>query len=244
MRPLSKKSYIVLYRRVWSIVMVFCFSDGPLTDEEAHGHRYKPGGTPFNAEITSAPCKSCFGCLWFSYQCFPLTTCCAQMHLRHKVLDGDMDKYLCFQGQFSCCCIHPGHCYENECPWLCLAAESACCNGLALSGSRMTVMDRYNLRSDPCERQLIRCTNCLNLLTCVCDFLAICNPRLRDFARILDAISSLVYHCVSGCMTSQVILELEYREGDKDVVVETGVVPESSGDYHSLIDKDAATSEK
>ena len=127
--------------------MVFCFSDGPLTDEEAHGHRYKPGGTPFNAEITSAPCKSCFGCLWFSYQCFPLTTCCAQMHLRIKFWTVTWTS-TCASGTVFLL-LHSPSLYENVCPWLCLAAESACCNGLALSGSRMTVMDRYNLRSDP-----------------------------------------------------------------------------------------------
>ena len=223
--------------------MVFCFSAGPLTEEEARGHHYKPVGTPFSADLSSAPCKSWSSLGWFTYQCFPLTSCCAQMHLRYRVLNGDLDNYLCFQGQFSCCCIHPGQFFERDCPWLCLASESLCCNGLALSGSRMTVMDKYNLRSDPCERQLIRCTNCLMMASCLCDILAICNPRCRDFARLLDAISSLVYHCVSGCMTSQVINEMEFQE-DKDIVVEAAISGESNADYHSLIDKHGAVSEK
>ena len=105
-------------------------------------------------------------------------------------------------------------------------------------------MDRYDLRSDPCERQLIRCTNCLMMASCVCDVLALCNPRLRDFARILDAIASLVYHCVSGCMTAQVIHEMEYQMDNKSAVVEVETPHENNADYQSLIDKEAALRDK
>jgi len=124
-----------------------------------------------------------------------------------------MENYSCFQGQFTyCCCIKAG-CVplEKECPSLCLCIESHLCNGAAVSATRMLIMDRYDVSTDKCDNQLIRCSNCLQLLRCVCDTMAIFYPEARDLANIIDIIADLTYHTVSGCMTAQVAHEINYQ---------------------------------
>ena len=46
-----------------------------------------------------------------------------------------------------------------------------CCN-LAVSATRMYVMDKYHLHSDPCDRRIIRCNNCIQVASCVCSLIA------------------------------------------------------------------------
>lgn len=66
------------------------------------------------------------------------------------------------------------------------------------------VMDQYELQSDPCDNRLIRCNNCLQILACFCDILAIIDESFRGLAFFFDHLADLVYHTVSGCMTAQV----------------------------------------
>lgn len=82
-----------------------------------------------------------------------------------------------------CCCIKAGSCGEQSCPDLCLFLESCVCNCFAVSASRMYVMEKYDLGSDPCDYRLIRINNCLQILACVCNILAIFIAELRDLAR-------------------------------------------------------------
>ena len=65
-------------------------------------------------------------------------------------------------------------------------------------------MDKYALSSDPCDYRIIAFSNCLQILACICDILAIFIAELREVACILDRIADFVYHVVSGCMTAQV----------------------------------------
>ena len=156
-----------------------------------------------------------------------------QYALRSKALDGDLRKYSCFQGYFNiCCCIKSGQCGEQSCPQLCLFLESCCCNCIAISATRIYVMEKYDLRSDPCDYRLIRINNCLQILSCVCDILAIFEQNLRNLAQIIDRIADLFYHMLSGCMTAQVAYELKYQhstfKSNTDVVQ---AVPYEPGIY-------------
>jgi hypothetical protein len=127
--------------------------------------------------------------------------------LRKKALKGDMTKYICCQGFYpKCCCFEPGNCGEQSCPELCLFTESCCCNGAAISSTRAFVATKYGLHSDPCDYRLIRISNCLFMITCVCDILAIIDDNFRQIARIVDWIYDIFYHCVTGCMTAQVFI--------------------------------------
>jgi hypothetical protein len=83
---------------------------------------------------------------------------------------------------------------------------------MAVSASRMLIMDRHDLMSDPCDNQLIRCNNCIQLIACVCDTLALIDNSFDDLRRIIDLIAEITYHTISGCMTAQVAHEINYQE--------------------------------
>ena len=160
----------------------------------------------------SACCADCpTTCVWCCCQSSFVFSGCTQILVRSRVLDGDMSKYRCFQSQFSCCCIKAGSCKEESCPELCLCCEAFICPGLALSASRMTLMDQYDLVSDPCDNRMIRFSNCCMYLSCICNVLAIFIDGFDQAARIIDLIADVVYAIVSGCMTAQVIHELNYQ---------------------------------
>lgn len=166
-----------------------------------------------DACCSEGPCGS--PCWWGLGQCIPFTCICTQFCLRRKVLDYDMSKYVCCQGYFNCCCLKAGNCCEKQCPYPCLCLEATFCNSCAVSASRIYVMDKYQLSSDPCDYRIIAFSNCMQLLACICNILAIFIDELREVACIIDRIADFVYHVVSGCMTAQVIHELKYQETKK-----------------------------
>ena len=108
---------------------------------------------------------------------------------------------------------------EKDCPDLCLCFESCCCNSLALSGTRAYVMDEYQLSSDPCDYRIIRFNNCMQFLDCFCTILACFIPDVRPIARVIDHIADVVYCVVSGCMTAQVAIELNYQHSKPEEAV-------------------------
>ncbi|DAZ93958.1 TPA: hypothetical protein N0F65_001093 [Lagenidium giganteum] len=163
----------------------------------------------FTVDMMSAP-KTDPGCCLASCLC----PCCAQIYIRRKALNYDMTKYSCCQGYMDGImpCIKSGQCGEQSCPTCCLCLESFCCNGCAVSATRMMVMDRYDLRPDEMDNRIIRCNNCIQMFSVICDCLAICITELRDVAQILDCIAQCTYMSVQGCMTAQVNVELNRRE--------------------------------
>ncbi len=85
----------------------------------------------------------------------------------------------------------------------------------------MTVMDKYHLHSDPCDRQIIRCNNCIQCLSCICTVISAITGQCRGGADCLRQIAHLVYCTVQACMTAQVHFELAAHGADapKDVYV-------------------------
>ena len=119
-----------------------------------------------------------------------------------------MDAYICCQGYYDRCCFKAGSIGDqgNSC---CLCLESVCCHSCAVSATRMYVMDKYDLASDPCDRRIMRFNNFMQLLACVCQLAAMFVPELRDAAQLIDFIADLVYMATAGCMFAQVNVELE-----------------------------------
>jgi hypothetical protein len=97
---------------------------------------------------------------------------------------------------------------EDKCPDFCILVESCVCCGFAVSASRMYVMDKYELKSDPCDYRIIRITNTLQLMSCCCECVSAlcCGEDSMVCADILDIAADIAYFCVSGCMTAQVSL--------------------------------------
>ena len=79
-----------------------------------------------------------------------------------------------------------------------------------MSSSRIFVSDMYDLRPDPTDNRMIRLTNCLQLLSCVCDVAAIFDENLRHLAHVIHVAAELVFYTIIGCMAAQVSLVVHF----------------------------------
>lgn len=154
---------------------------------------------------------------------FPL---CSVGYMRYKLLHKDMSKYKCCQGYMDNRCFHSGELGEKSCPMFCLCMEVSCCLGPSMSSTRMSIIDQFQLRPDPCDNRIIRFTNCLMCFSCLCEILSIFYPDLKEFTRVIHAVSNCIVYMTIGCMASQVHNEINYRFENHD-----------SDEYHMLNDE-------
>merc|ERR1712028_251450 len=91
---------------------------------------------------------------------------------------------------------------------MCMCIEACCCMECMVSSTRMLVMDSLDITPDPCDNRIIRFNNCLQLVSCVCNILAMFEPSFRDLAALLDLIADCVFMATVGCMTAQTNYEL------------------------------------
>jgi len=193
------------------VCCLLCFDDSPFPNDA----RASRSGT-FQISMFDALYKNQPICLLTYF--FP---CCFAYYTRYKALDSDLKRYSCCQGYMDVCCFKAGMFDEKSCPSFCLFVESFLCLGPSISSSRQFVMDQYDLRPDPFDNQLIRFNNCLAMLSCFCDILSIFHRDLRHLSHTIDLISKCVFYSTVGCMTSQVLAELNYRR-------------DSSMNYHTM----------
>lgn len=200
---------------------LICFSKEPLGNDEIKGKYGKAFGgyagynQKFDISLCETPCKA--PCCWLvSMPCL----CPAQIHLRYKSLNhvepgSGWKNYMCCQGYFGgCCCLQPGKCCDKTCPVPCMCLEAFCCPGLAASASGNVIREAYRLGLDEDDVRLIRCSNCLQVLSCLCFCVSMLTPCEGDdqLAAIVDLVADVVFCCVSGCMTAQVYHEIGLRE--------------------------------
>lgn len=201
---------------------LFCFSKEPLSSSEMNGKYGEAFGkqgmgntAKFDISLCQTPCRT--PCCWIgSMACL----CPAQMHLRYKALNhvapgSGWSNYICCQGYFGgCCCLQPGQLGEKTCPIPCMCLEACICPGLAVSASSLVIRERYGLGLDEDDVRLIRCSNCLQICSCILTCISLCTENDTDdaIARIVDLIADIVFCCVSGCMTAQVYHEIDLRE--------------------------------
>jgi hypothetical protein len=95
-----------------------------------------------------------------------------------------------------------------------MCLEAFCCPGLAVSASGNVIRQRYSLGLDEDDVRLIRCSNCMQICSCIFSLVACFTPCEGDdmAARIFDLVADIVFCCVSGCMTAQVYHEISLRE--------------------------------
>lgn len=136
---------------------------------------------------------------------------CSAAYLRYLALDRDMSRYSCCQGYMDNVCFKSGKCNEKACPEFCLCVEVFLCLGPSISSTRMMVMDQYEIRPDPCDNRIIRLTNCLMVLSCVCNLASICVRELRHLSNTIHTLANCVAYSTMGCMASQVYREIDHR---------------------------------
>ena len=141
-------------------------------------------------------------------------TSCYSRHLVLKSYANGVSDFICCQGYVDkCCCFEPASCFPGSSLGLCL--EGCCCPMFSLSIARIHVMDIKRLRPDPMDYQTIACSNCLQLLSCICDCLSICVEDLREAALVIDLVADLVTCSVGGCMGAQIYHEVHNDPGIK-----------------------------
>jgi hypothetical protein len=203
--------------------MVFCcFSSKPLASWELEKGKYgaafkhfHENQNTFDISMFEAPCREpC--CLAVTMLCF----CPVQVHMRYKALNhvnpgSGWTNYKCCQGYFGgCCCFQPGQMGEQSCPTLCMCMEAAIFPGEAVSATSYVLRQAYRLGLDEDDVRLIRCSNCLFFLSCLLNCIAPLTECEGDDILVpaVNAVSNLVFCCVSGCMTAQVYHEIKTRE--------------------------------
>eukprot|EP01046_Picozoa_sp_COSAG06_P013346 COSAG06_NODE_806_length_12168_cov_195.038615_7_plen_365_part_00 len=122
--------------------------------------------------------------------------------------------------QYSCCQMESvGYqpcCYSNcacfkDCPDLGLCLEAWCCTGCSLSFTRIHAMHKWQLAPDPMDYTCIQFSNCMQLMRCVCDILAIFNKSFEQAAHCVDCAADCAFHITAGCMLAQTNHEVNYR---------------------------------
>ncbi|EOD10696.1 hypothetical protein EMIHUDRAFT_215486 [Emiliania huxleyi CCMP1516] len=90
----------------------------------------------------------------------------------------------------ACCCVEPPECRGSPAA---LFLEGCCCP----------------VRPDPCDYQLIACSNCLQLLACVVDIVAMFDERATELANLIDCAADCFTCSVAGCMGAQIKHEMD-----------------------------------
>ena len=154
--------------------------------------------------MMNAPCADpvcfCAGLL------FPCGSAC---YIRRKSLDGNMQHYKCCQGYYDCMCLKAGNMMEDSCPDACNVLEAFLCFSCSISATRMLVMDTRDIAPDPTDARLVRLSNTLQMLACLCDILAMIDDNFSEAAEVIDFIADVVFAIISSCMIAQVNHELK-----------------------------------
>lgn len=201
-----------------SAIMVYCFCpDTPpekvsskgfngtkgqlLLEMQNSPHRY---GVGLKDACCAEPCCCIISMIGVPFGC---TACWARKAVLDKYHNG-LDDYTCCQGYLGqCCCVDTRECCKGSGLGLCL--EGFCCPVFSISLARIHIMHTKQIRPDPCDYQLIACSNCLQLVSCILDIVAIFFEPARDFAQLLDLVVDLFTCSIAGCMAAQVHHEIK-----------------------------------
>lgn len=186
---------------------------------ELYARQNKPN--EWQTGMKDACCKEPLGCCC-SVLCSPWG--CTACYWRKEAIEeyGTYpDDYQCFQGyQPNCCakCISPiiENSKGNQC---CLCLEGCCCPINALQMTRLYVMDADDLSPDPCDYKIIRCSNCLQYLSCLCHVLACFFEELRECAQVVDCIADCFTFSMAGCMGAQLCAQIKYHKSSLNAKV-------------------------
>lgn len=202
--------------------MCFICDGSPLRSNEKTGRhggslgQFASGRETFDVNLCQVPCSSACPCCLGTILCFcPVVTYMRHRALNHAQPGSGWKNYQCCQGYYGgCCCLQPGQCCESTCPCPCMCLESCCCPGLAVSATSMVVRENHQIGLDSCDVRLIRCSNCLQILSCLCQLVACLTPGDRDdqIADIFDCFADCVFCSVASCSTAQTYHEICKRE--------------------------------
>lgn len=195
-----------------------------------------------------APCNNPTMCI--GTYCAFLWGCggCVICNLRKRALQGDMTKYLCYQG-YAGYNRNPNSPTEQNscvksCPSCCACLEASCCPCASLTATKMLLVDERKLSLDPCDNCIVNftvgcavcacvwkyiyCTFRYLTLCCLCTYL--CFPYLCELIENFPALVACCVGCVTmSCMAAQIDLELtnipKPTDAPQDQTMEAEKVP-------------------
>lgn len=184
--------------------------------------KYADRANMFKVGLMESCCEKP-GCCLYGYFCAP----CAAITMRRRVLQYDMTKYSCCQGYFANACCKEGCGSDN--PTFCLCLEAFCCLSCSMAGSRMTIQDTYQLRSDPCDQRLICCQQICVLASCICNVAGLFCEEAACLGDIMGCASDCMFMSIMGCMTSQIQTEIDHQQHLVPLEQRTVIFTEPSG---------------
>lgn len=167
--------------------------------------RFADRANMFQVGLLDSCCESPgYCCLGFF--CPP----CSAIVMRRRVLAYDMTKYACCQNYFEnfCCKRDCG----SDSPNFCLCLEAFCCLSCSIAGSRMHLMDEYQLQSDPCDHRIICCQQVCVLASCVCSLLGLFCDEAAFLGDLTRCCADCLFFSIMGCMTAQMQCEMVHQQ--------------------------------
>jgi len=226
--------------------MVFCmFSDAPPSEAKGKGSKgasqakmieLKDNPNTFETNLCNAPSKNCPCCILGSC-CAPCGfSACYTRDAALKAFGNGVEDYMCCQGYApKCCCFTPGNMGDKgSCP--CMICEGCCFPVLSISFTRIYVMEQINARPDPVDYQLIAFSNCMQMLSCICNILACVtqNDAIKQLADIIECIADIVTFSVAGCMVVQIEEEIKKKNNGLAEPINGGAPVEAIEDAKTM----------
>jgi len=116
---------------------------------------------------------------------------CVAYWMRDKIVQDH--PYVCCLGKC------PAPCLTGECPKIpCLCCEICCCIGIAVSATRIHVMQSLEIQPDYCDQYLICCSNVLQIVACI---MSVCDVPGHE---CVENLADLFFCIVLACMQTQV----------------------------------------
>jgi len=161
----------------------------------------------FGVDLKSAWCQEPLACCCFTFGApCGFTACWTRSKVLDTYVEGISD-FKCCQGYIPPCC---GVSFDGCCPGsiLGLCCEGCCFPVLSVSIARIHLMDIKRIKPDPCDWQIIQCSNCLQLVSCILDIVAVFFEPVTYLATLVDCIADAFTFSVAGCMGAQVYHEI------------------------------------
>ena len=208
-------AYIAAGGAATGVALLFCPGDAVQGDQRA---MYSRG---WQTELLTAPVVNPVWCLG-SCICSP----CAQYSLRYRALGGNMAAYRCCQGYFDFPpCFQSGRC-GDEGSDMCLLVEVCLCPMFAVQATRFYMMDTRSIAPSPTDNKLLRCSNFLQSMACLCEIAACLCGDGYDAAATVRIVADSFFFSLIACMSAQVATELDAERKGGAPARQPGMAPE------------------
>lgn len=131
--------------------------------------------------------------------------CCMAYKQRTRLLDDDMSRYKCCQGQVCGPCTEPTDGCVGKCPELCLITEILCCFWCSIGTNRAIIQRTYRIANSWLDNALIWFACIASWVICI---ISIFISIPQEVAWLIDCL----YAMFQSCLQSQQENEMDKRQ--------------------------------